>query len=316
MTEACIIVVPVFNEAASIDQLLQRTAAVSPGGWTMVVVDDGSSDETIERLSAEAAHIDPAKMQIQLIQLSRNFGHQRALMAGLDVALRLADERDVDRIAIIDADLQDRPEDIPDLLEATAECDVAYAVRASRRESALFQMAASVFYRLLARWARSPVPPNAGTFSVLNLPAATAILRNADENVFFPGLRAWVGFKQIAVPLQRDARGDGHSRVGIKGLVRLAVGALFGYSRLPLYLMMCISATALVLSVVATIVMSILKLTGQVAVEGIPLLVVLIFFSLSVLAVFLTILAYMVSRNPAPVQSRELYVIAHETSLN
>jgi dolichol-phosphate mannosyltransferase len=142
------------------------------------------------------------------------------------------------------------------------------------------------------------------------------MLDNADENVFFPGLRAWVGYSQTPVPLDRDARGDGRSRVGIRGLVRLAIGALFGYSRLPLHLMVLISAASLVLSAIATIAMVILKATGQVAVEGIPLIVVLILFSLSVLGVFLTILAYMVSRNPAPTQVRSLFVIADESCLN
>jgi len=314
--QRCIVVVPVYNEAATIGALVERIAAASTGGWTLVVVDDGCADDTIEQLTAAATATDRAQLAIRLVSLSRNFGHHRAILAGLDIAVREAQSTGVGRIAVIDADLQDRPEDLRTLLDASADHDVAYAVRASRRESFLFQMAAGLFYKLLARWARSPVPANAGTYSVLSLRAARAMLDNADENVFFPGLRAWVGFAQVAVPLDRDARGDGHSRVGIRGLVRLAVGALFGYSRLPLHLMVLISAASLVLSAIATVVMVVLKVTGQVAVEGIPLIIVLIFFSLSVLAVFLTILAYMVSRNPAPTQVRALYVIADETCLN
>jgi dolichol-phosphate mannosyltransferase len=312
----CIVIVPVFNEALTIGALVERIAATSTGGWTLVVVDDGCTDDTIEHLSAAAATTDPSQLSIRLVTLSRNFGHHRSLLAGLEAALREAESSGVGRIAVIDADLQDRPEDLRILLDASLDKDVAYAVRASRRESLLFQLAAGLFYKVLARWARSPVPANAGTYSVLSLRAARAMLDNADENVFFPGLRAWVGFDQTAVPLDRDARGEGRSRVGIRGLVRLAIGALFGYSRLPLHLMVLISAASLVLSAIATIVMVILKITGQVAVEGIPLLVVLIFFSLSVLGVFLTILAYMVSRNPAPTQVRAIYVIADESCLN
>lgn len=312
----CIVIVPVYNESASITALVERIAAVSSGGWTLMVVDDGSSDDTIDQLTTIAATTDHTTLAIRLVSLSRNFGHHRAILAGLDAALREAQSSDVGHIAVIDADLQDRPEDLPTLLDAATDKDVAYAVRASRRESFLFQMAAGLFYKVLARWAKSPVPANAGTYSAFSLRAARTMLDNADENVFFPGLRAWVGFDQVAVPLDRDARGDGHSRVGIRGLVRLAIGALFGYSRLPLHLMVLISAASLVLSAIATVTMVMLKVTGQVAVEGIPLLVVLIFFSLSVLGVFLTILAYMVSRNPAPTQVRALYVIANESCLN
>ena len=194
--------------------------------------------------------------------------------------------------------------------------DVVYAIRASRSESMFFRIAAGIFYKILAQWARSPVPPNAGTFSTMRIRVVEVILDNLDENPFFPGLRAWVGFDQTSVALDRDARHVGKSRVGLNGLFRLAIGALFGYTRLPLQLMLIFSSASLILSALAMIVMAILKLGGYVAVEGIPMIVVLIFFSLSVTSIFLSILAYMVSRSPSPVQSRSLYIIKDEAGLN
>lgn len=312
----CIVVAPMHNEQSNVESFVRRLAAVATGGWELIVVDDGSTDDTANRLTAAAEAVGRDQLAIRLVTLSRNFGHQRAIIAGLEVALRETNNTSIDRIAVIDADLQDRPEHLCELLDAASSVDVAYAVRASRRESFLFRVAAGGFYRLLARWARSPVPANAGTFSVMNSRAGQAILDNVDENVFFPGLRSWVGFEQIAVPLDRDGRAGGHSQVGVKGLVRLAIGALFGYSKLPLRLMVFISAGSLLLSLIAVITMTVLKLAGLVAVEGIALVVVLIFFNLSVLAIFLTILAYMVGRNPSPVQARGLYVIGSERCLN
>ncbi len=312
----CIVVAPMHNEQSNVESFVNRLSDTACDGWELIAVDDGSQDETVSRLRETACHTSPNRLRIRLVSLSRNFGHQRALIAGLHVALRRADELGVDRIAVIDADLQDRPEHLADLLKASSGIDVAYAVRASRGESFLFQIAATTFYRMLARWAKSPVPENAGTFSVMSTRAVRTILENVDENVFFPGLRSWVGYEQVAVPLDRDGRVAGQSRVGIKGLVRLAVGALFGYSRLPLKLMVFISTGSLMLSIIAVIAMTALKLAGLVAVEGIALVVVLIFFNLSVLAIFLTILAYMVGRNPSPVQARQLFVIGGETCLN
>jgi len=309
-------VAPAHQEEANIGTFVERMCGTLSPGSELIIVDDGCTDGTIAALSAVARTVPPETCTIRLVTLSRNFGHQRAVMAGLTVAARRASEAGTTWIGVIDADLQDRPEHVADLLTAVETHDVAYAVRASRRESLLFRIGASIFYRALARWARSPVPPNAGTFSVMRAPLVDVMLDNVDENVFFPGLRAWVGFDQVPVPLDRDGRQHGESRVGIKGLARLAVGALFGYSRLPLQLMMLFSAGSLVLSALAVVTMAALKLGGLVAVEGVPLLVVLIFFSLSVLAIFLTILAYMVSRNPSPVQARSLFVIADEVALN
>jgi hypothetical protein len=145
--------------------------------------------------------------------------------------------------------------------------------------------------------------------------AAAAVLANMDENLFFPGLRAWVGFRQRGVPLERDARSDGNSRMGLRRLLRLAIGAFFGYSTLPLQAMLMLAAFTLAGSMLLAVALAVLRIAGEVQVQGIALVAILVLGGLGVTLVFLAVLAYMVSRSPAPMQSRALYVVAEDRTL-
>ncbi len=307
------VVVPLFNEQGSVAELLARleaSLAAYPGS-RIVLVDDGSSDQTVEAaFEAAKAGRGPA---VHLRRLSRNFGLQKAIAAGLEAALDLEPAAEV--VAVIDGDLQDRPEHLPSLVGALASCEVAYAVRSKRRESAAFRVAAKAFYAAMSRWSRVPIPADAGNFCAMRRPAAVAIRSNLDENLFFPGLRAWVGFRQRGVPLERDARSDGNSRMGLRRLVRLAIGAFFGYSSLPLQAMLVLAAVTLAASAMLAIALAVLRIVGEVQVQGIALVAILVLAALGVTLVFLTVLAYMLSRSPSPVQSRSLYVVAEDLVL-
>ncbi|MCX7160887.1 MAG: glycosyltransferase [Proteobacteria bacterium] len=300
---------PLFNEEGSVKELVERLAAAVSGfpGSSVVMVDDGSSDGGVARLECIARDIPRSTLRIRLRRLSRNFGLQRAVFAGLEESR--ADDLRAGLIFVIDGDLQDRPEDIPALLAAMDGFDVAFAVRSKRGESWAFRLFAGIFYQVLVRWSAIKVPANAGNFSVMRRVVAEQIVENADHNIFFPGLRAWVGFRQRGVPLERYARKDGESRMGIKRLVRLAIGALFAYSSLPLRVMFFLSGVALVSSVVLMVAIVGLKLAGLIEVQGIALLAVLILLSFGVVLTFLTILAFLVGRNPSPMQSQRMYVL-------
>jgi glycosyltransferase involved in cell wall biosynthesis len=307
------VVVPLFNEEASVAELIARLDAslTKHPGSRIVIVDDGSSDRTVETLARAAAKgVGPA---VHVRRLSRNFGLQKAIAAGLAAAMEIRPP--VESIAVIDGDLQDRPEHLVTLLSALEDSDVAYAVRSKRRESAAFRAAARIFYATMSRWSRVPIPADAGNYCVMRPVAAAAVLANMDENLFFPGLRAWVGFRQRGVPLERDARTDGNSRMGLRRLLRLAVGAFFGYSTLPLQAMLLLAATTLVGSVALAIALAVLRIVGEVQVQGIALIAILVLGGLGVTLVFLVVLAYMVSRSPAPQQSRALFVVAEDLVL-
>ncbi|MEY3023805.1 MAG: hypothetical protein RJA16_631 [Planctomycetota bacterium] len=307
------VIVPLFNEQASVAELIARleAALADVPASRIVLVDDGSVDGTVEAAAVAAkAGRGPA---IHLRRLSRNFGLQKAIAAGLAAAME--HHPPAESIAVMDGDLQDRPEHLPTLLTALRDCDVAYAVRSKRRESAAFRAAARIFYATMSRWSRVPIPADAGNYCVMRPAAAAAVLANMDENLFFPGLRAWVGFRQRGVPLERDARSDGNSRMGLRRLLRLAIGAFFGYSTLPLQAMLMLAAFTLAGSMLLAVVLAVLRIAGEVQVQGIALVAILVLGGLGVTLVFLAVLAYMVSRSPAPMQSRALYVVAEDRTL-
>ena len=228
---AMILVSPVFNEQEVIHEFLTRVAAVAESAHLrgLVIVDDGSRDKTCEVIADFARMSD--RLKIRIVRLSRNFGHQNATLAGLSVAEKWARDLNVPFVALIDADLQDRPEHLQDLLDAMETSDVSYAVRRSRAEGPFFKFAANVFYNVLSKTSNLKVPRYAGTFSVMRTHVVRAILSNSDNLPYLPGLRAWAGFRQRGVSLDRDARYAGDSRVGFRGLFRLAINAVFAYSK-------------------------------------------------------------------------------------
>lgn len=220
------IVVPVFNEQESIfelhDRLVQSLNSVV--SWNLLFVDDGSNDATLDRIR-ELTLRNP---QVGFLSLSRNFGHQQAVSAGLEAATG-------DAIVLMDADLQDAPEHIPLLLERWIDgYDVVVAVRQSRNGLKLITWLSKVFYQIQSTIAESPIVRDSGTFCLMDRDVVLAILRMQESSRYFPGLRGYVGFRQTAVPLDRDARLHGRSRVGLAGLFRLAHLGVFGYSTLPL----------------------------------------------------------------------------------
>ncbi|NND44630.1 MAG: glycosyltransferase family 2 protein [Xanthomonadales bacterium] len=224
------IVVPVFNEAEVLEQTWQRLDQVmetTAYDFEIVFVDDGSSDGTSEKLRALHQHNE----RVTAVRLSRNFGKEYALTAGLDFARG-------DAVIMIDADLQDPPELIPGMLDEWRKGhDVVTMRRTSREgESAFKRASAWVFYRLLNRISDVPIPPDTGDFRLLSRPAVDAV-RSLPERVrYMKGIFAWIGFRQKEIAYERASRAAGSTKWGYLRLARLAVDGITAFSTLPLRL--------------------------------------------------------------------------------
>jgi len=220
-------VAPVFNEGAIVDELVDRLAAAARelgGPFEIVIVNDGSTDGTLGRLVAKSREI----AELRVIDLARNSGHMAALHAGVRAARGEA-------VVVLDGDLQDPPELIPAMVEKwRAGHDVVYGLRTARRESAPRRLANHVFYSLLSAVAEAPIPRQVGTFGLMDRWVVDALLAMPERSRFFAGLRAWVGGSAASVEYERPDRRDDRSRVGLRGLVRLARTALISFSKVPL----------------------------------------------------------------------------------
>ncbi|HEX7436455.1 MAG TPA: glycosyltransferase family 2 protein [Caldimonas sp.] len=226
------LVIPVFNEAAVLPELFARLAALFDGGhgcaWRAVLVDDGSRDQSADLIRAQIAR-DP---RFELVELSRNFGFQAALSAGL------AHARGADAIVTMDADLQDPPEVIPALVAAWREgAEVVRATRRTRAETGLRRMGFDFFHVIFGQLSDYPVEPNSGTFGLLGRAAVDAFHQLPERNRFFPGLRAWIGFPTADVPYDRQERAAGKPQQTFRRLVRYALDGVFSFSHLPLRLL-------------------------------------------------------------------------------
>lgn len=221
------VVVPVFNEEENLPELQNRLQTVLDElfeRWEIIYVDDGSSDASVELI--RQFHQD--EPQVKLIRLSRNFGHQAALNAGLDFA-------EGDGVVMMDADLQDPPELLRDLTsEWRNGGEVVYAIRSHREGSAMKRVAYRGFYRLYHRLASIDVPLDSGDFCLVDRQVADAIRTLPESQRFLRGLRSWVGFHQVGVPYDRPERFAGEPKYGFRGLVKLAMDGLLGFSATPL----------------------------------------------------------------------------------
>lgn len=221
------LVLPVYNEVRVLERLTQAIRQVMeplPCDYEIIFINDGSTDGSEELLDELAARY----RNVRIVHLSRNFGHQAALHAGLTHAQG-------DAVIVMDSDFQDDPEAITVFLDLWEHgYDVVYAVRTKRKENPIKRLMFALFYQLLNRISHTPIPKDAGNFGLIDRRVASELLRLTDTDRYFPGLRGWVGFRQIGIEVERLSRHDQNPRVSLLGLFRLAKTAIFSFSRVPL----------------------------------------------------------------------------------
>jgi dolichol-phosphate mannosyltransferase len=295
------IVVPCYNEvegiAACHARLTAVCAALSLSDYEIVFVNDGSSDGTLDVLLRLG---DP---RVVIADLSRNFGHQLALSAGLSLARGA-------RVFIVDADLQDPPELLGPMLARMNEgADVVYGQRRARKGESLFKRAtARLFYRSLRRITAVPIPVDAGDFRLMSRRVVDALLAMPESHRFVRGMVAWVGFEQAALPYEREPRRTGKTHYPFSRMLGLALDAATGFAAAPLRFVFVVAALSVLLAI-GLIVWSIFAFTTGVTVPGwTSLMVVFLFFS--ALQLFCVgLIGEYVGRIFTEVKNRPLYLI-------
>ncbi len=305
------IVAPIYNEEGNIQKLYDRITQVmdSTGdSWELVTVNDGSRDKSFELLEA-LSHKDS---RIKVVNFARNFGHQLAVTAGLQ-------HTSGDAMVVIDADLQDPPELILDMIERwKAGYHVVYAVRQERKGESWFKLfTAKMFYRLIYRITDVDIPLDTGDFRLMDRKVVDALNSMPEHNRFIRGLTSWIGFKQTGITYVREAREWGETKYPLKKMVRFAMDAVTGFSYFPLQVMVYVSFVLGVLAVLAIPIIAILRLIlgfqflgGQVT----NIIVMLLVGSFQLF--FLFILGQYVARIYDETRGRPLYIVADKVGFD
>jgi dolichol-phosphate mannosyltransferase len=297
------VAIPVFNEADGVAELLRRvgdTLRAVPGGpHEIVIVNDGSGDDTLARLAQHALTDD----RVVIVSLSRNFGHQAALTAALDHVTG-------DVAIVMDGDLQDPPELIPDLLALHASGhDVVYARRSSRKEPWWLRASYFLFYRLLDRLSTVRVPLDSGDFGLLSRRVVDQLRRMPEHHRFLRGMRTWVGFRQTAIAVDRDERHTGTSKFTFRKLLGLAFDGIFAFSIVPIRAAALLGALVISLSALFGGYAVWAKLFMHESPRGFTALTLLITFLSGVQLFFLGVIGEYVGRVYEQSKGRPIYVV-------
>lgn len=297
------VAIPIYNEVRLLPELLERVGAVLdglPGGpHEIVIVDDGSTDGSRQALLRAAA----AEPRLAVIALSRNFGHQAALSAALEHVTG-------DAVVLMDGDLQDPPEAIPLLLQTHLEgYDVVYARRVRRKEGWLLRASYAAFYRILARLSNVDLPVDSGDFGLMSRRVVDQLRRAPERHRYLRGLRAWAGFAQIGVTIERAARAGGESKYSLRKLIALACDGFFSFSVAPLRAAALLGLGAIVLSsLFALYAVAVRLLLGRTP-QGFTALIVVMTFLSGTNLLFLGLLGEYLGRVYEEVKRRPLYVV-------
>lgn len=296
------VVLPVYNEAENISLLYDRLISVLEKEnleFEILFVDDGSDDESVQKLN----DLESTDERVHIIGLARNFGHQIAITAGLDFARGKA-------VAIMDADLQDPPEVLPDFIRKWREGhDVVYAVRAQRKEGWLKQLSYKAFYRLLRHVSNIEIPLDAGDFCLMDRRVVDLLKSMPERNRFVRGIRSWVGLRQVGVPFERHARYAGTSKYTVSRLMLLALDGLISFSYVPLRIITFLGLSVSLLSMLMAIFFFVKKLLYGLNPPGYASIIVSIFFLAGIQLITLGVIGEYVGRIFEESKRRPMYVL-------
>ncbi len=304
------IVIPIYNEEENLENLYSRLTQAAPSWkeeYEIVLIDDGSRDSSLTMMRVMAEK----DSRVKVVKLSRNFGHQPAISAGIQTAKG-------DAIIIMDGDLQDPPEELYRFLDKWREgYEVVYAIRTKRKEGFLKRFAYSAFYRLMAAISDITIPLDSGDFCVMDRKVVNVLVHDMPEQIrFIRGMRAYAGFKQIGVTYERAERAAGEVKYTFKKLVQLALDGLFGFSSFPLRLSTYLGVSIAIPSLIVGLFFLIqrvfgFKIFGHTAEEtpGLASLAVGMFFLGGVMLTMLGIIGEYISRIYIEVKKRPFFVI-------
>ncbi|HEX5386592.1 MAG TPA: glycosyltransferase family 2 protein [Gemmatimonadales bacterium] len=298
------VVVPCYNEEAVIEETHRRLSRVLRAlpdlGYEILYVDDGSSDATgaiLERLAASDPHV-------RVLAFSRNFGHQIAVTGGVEHAAG-------DAVVLIDADLQDPPEVIAEMVERWREgYDVAYGVRTDREGESKFKRAtASAFYRLMSRLTETEIPLDTGDFRLMDRRVVDALIAMPERDRFVRGLVSWAGYRQVAVPYGRAARFAGTSKYPVGKMIRFAMDGIASFSVKPLTVATYAGFVVSLMAVFGIVYAVILRLFTTIFVPGWTALFIAVLFLGGVQLISLGIMGEYVGRIYGESKRRPLYLL-------
>jgi len=299
-------VIPLYNEEANVAELLRRVQGVleqlsGVDDFEIICVNDGSRDRTLAVLRAQLAHYP----KLVVISLSRNFGHQLAATAGLDIARG-------DAVVLMDGDLQDPPELISAFVEKYQEgYDVVYAVRRTRKGESRFKLfTAGAFYRITRLLTNVSIPVDTGDFRLMSRRVIDALKQIRERHRFLRGLVSWVGFNQIGVPYDRDARFAGETKYPVSKMLKFAIDGITSFSEIPLrfasYTGFFVSIAAFIVAVIEILI----KVFTGYNLPGYTSTIFAILFLGGVQLICIGILGEYIGRINDQIKGRPLYLVA------
>jgi dolichol-phosphate mannosyltransferase len=300
------VIVPCYNEEAVIEHTHARLEAALRGitaDFEIIYVDDGSRDRTPELL----AGLQRSHSQVRVLRLSRNFGHQIAVSAGLDYASG-------DAVVLIDADLQDPPEVIAGMVEKWREgFQVVYGVRSERSGETRFKLwTARAFYRLINKLSEVPIPLDTGDFRLMDRAVVDALKRMREKHRMLRAMTSWVGFRQVALPYERAERFAGESKYPLRKMLAFALDGIISFSAIPLKVVTMVGLTFSALSVIGIIYALVMRLLTDNWVEGWTLIFITLLLIGGLQFLFLGVLGEYVGRIYSEAKDRPLFLIMEE----
>lgn len=297
------VIVPVYNEEEVIIESYRRlslTLKSLDGAYELIFINDGSRDSSVQKI----LDIIETDQNVRLISFSRNFGHQSAISAGMDFAKG-------DAVVIIDADLQDPPEVIPEMIEKwKAGYEVIYGKRRNRSgETAFKKMSASLFYRMLRRMTDVDIPVDTGDFRLIDRKVCDAMKSLKERNRYIRGLVSWVGYKQTYIEYDRDKRFAGETKYPFKRMLKLAIDGITAFSHKPLKLAITLGFALSLLSFVYMLMVIYQKFFTDTTITGWSSTIIIILFTQGVVLMVLGLIGEYIGRIYDEIKERPIYIV-------